>query len=276
MNILHKKILEFIEIQVLYKNKLKNMKINPKFLILLIIPSFGFTQEPKEDLIFTPKNFIYYDRNQLIPNEEELNFIDKIMENIEEIKPIYSIQIRINTCIYEFEDDSFIEYKRLDYLFDYVKQKFNLNKNFFFINFINLSWCHRNQDENISFIEFNLQHDRGVSIISSEVEGVSFQNVYFEKNQITPSKGGYKFLQCVRRTIQESFVLNKNRRIRVRIIVSSDEKDNTFVTYKRIQYLYDFFEEEIDHNQIQSNIQFEITDDINIKKSHMQFELLEN
>lgn len=125
-------------------------------------------------------------------------------------------------------------------------------------------------------MNFSLQHNRVSNIISSDVEGIHFQKIYFEKNQIIPSKGSCEFLQNIRKIIQESIELYKYQIIRVQIIVSAEEKNNTFLTYERIQYLYDFFEQEMSRDQIESNIQFEIIENANVKKSYMQFRLLEN
>lgn len=93
------------------------MKINPKYFLLLIISFIGFAQEPKEDLLVTNSTEFFYDRNQIIPNGEELKFIDKIIGSIKEIEPEYSLQLFVNTCILELEDDSFIGYKRIDFFF---------------------------------------------------------------------------------------------------------------------------------------------------------------
>ena len=93
-----------------------------KFIFVIFISTIGFAQEQTIHISNDTFHNLYYDKGQIIPNHDRMKVVDYISGKIvnKDIPEDYSFRIEVGTCENEKKNDTFISYKRLEYLFNYL------------------------------------------------------------------------------------------------------------------------------------------------------------
>lgn len=107
------------------------------FLFILTIQKTAFSQNKDIEISIDKSLRLNYNVNQIIPDQKYFKIIDYISNLINEkkIPDNYHVcwQVEYSKC--EKENDSLIEYKRLDYLLNYIETKHNIKRHRFKVEF---------------------------------------------------------------------------------------------------------------------------------------------
>jgi len=232
------------------------MKLLVKFILILSF-SIGYSQVPNNNISNDFFLNFYYDRGEIILKDERLKTLDYVAENILNNKLFeeYSFRIETGTCENEKKGDSFIDFKRIEYLFDYFKNKYNLERNNFQFDISDSEFCYDDQNKNISYVNFAIQNCRVFSKYQNKID----KKISFKKNNVIPTSVGRKSLHEIAKVIKEDNIMDKYD-LRIEIVISNKEKkDNPLLSYERINYLLNYFEIECD-----------------IKRNRIQFQFINN
>lgn len=241
-------------------------------MFVICISTIGFAQESPIHISNDTFHNLYYDKGQVVPNHDRMKVVDYISEKIanKDIPTDYSFRIEVGTCENEKKDDTFISYKRLEYLFDYIEIKYNLKREKFQFNFSDSEFCYVDQKDNVSFVNFALQNCQIVLKNDSDINDDISEEIFYAKNSIIPTTKGNKLLSRIGSKITDSNISNKYG-LRVQIaICDKEKKNNLLLSYERIEYLLNYLEKE--YNIKREKVQFEfINNDQKNKTSFMRF-----
>lgn len=246
-----------------------------KFIFVIFISAIGFAQEQTIHISNDTFHNLYYDKGQIIPNHDRMKVVDYISEKIvnKDIPEDYSFRIEVGTCENEKKNDTFISYKRLEYLFNYLDIKYNLKKEKFQFHFSDSEFCDVYQKDNVSFVNFALQNCTVVLKGDSDIHNNISKKIFYSKNNIIPTGKGKKLLSLIGSKITDSNILDKYG-LRVQIAICDKEsKNNPLLSYERIEYLLNYLEEE--YKIKREKVQFEfINNDKKNKTSFLRFVLI--
>lgn len=233
------------------------MKLVIKFILLLSF-SIGYSQVPNNNISSDFFLNFYYDRGEIILKDERLKTLDYVAENILNNKLFeeYRFRIETGTCENEKKEDNFIDFKRIEYLFDYFKNKYNLERDNFQFDISDSEFCYDDQNKNISYVNFAIQNCRVFSKYQNKID----KKISFKKNNIIPTNEGRNSLNKISKVIKEDNINDKHHLL-IEIAVSNKEKkDNPLLSYERINYLLNYFELEcnIERNRIEFNFSLSI------------------
>lgn len=111
------------------------MKLKKILTLSFLLLTISKTHAQSKDFQVTYDSFLRlnYTENQIAPNKEGLKVLDTISKLINEQKIptnyYFCWQVEYLKC--EKEKDSLIEYKRLDYIFNYFETKHNIKRELF-------------------------------------------------------------------------------------------------------------------------------------------------
>ena len=113
------------------------------FLLLLIMQKTAFSQNKDIEICVDKFLRINYGANQIIPDQKYFEILDYISNLINEqkIPNDYHICWQVEYLKCEKENDSLIEYKRLDYLLNYIETKHNIKRYRFKSEFYETEFC---------------------------------------------------------------------------------------------------------------------------------------
>ena len=121
------------------------------FLFFLTIQKTAFSQNKDIELSIDKSLRLNYNINQIIPDQKYFKIIDYISNLINEkkIPDNYHVcwQVEYSKC--EKENDPLIEYKRLDFLLNYIETKHNIKRHRFKSEFYQTEFC---ESSSISFM----------------------------------------------------------------------------------------------------------------------------
>jgi len=241
--------------------KNRTMKLAIKLILVLCLSVKAFSQEP--DIHVSTDVFlnIYYNKGQIVPPAKGTKVLNHVAEGIitNKIPDKYNFRIEVGTCEYEKKNDVFVSYKRLEYLFNYFEQQYNVDRGKFQFDFSDSESCYVEQEDNISFVNFALQNCQSFKKSDLEILDNLFENIFYARNSIIPKAKGKKLIQNIGTAIKNNKILDKYS-IAVQVCISNKEKEyNPFIAYERIEYLLNYLAKEFE-----------------IKKEKIKFEFISN
>ena len=121
------------------------MKLKILLAVVFIFLSNHKINSQNKDIQIAYDSFLRlgYDADQIVPNKEDLKVLDNISKLILENKIpanfYFYWQVEYLRC--EKEKDSLIEYKRLDYIFNYFEENYNIKREIFKTEFYESEYC---------------------------------------------------------------------------------------------------------------------------------------
>lgn len=239
--------------------KNRTMKLAIKLILILCLSVEAFSQEPDINISTDVFLNIYYNKGQIVPTADGTKVLNHVAEGIvsAKIPDNHNFRIEVGTCEFEKKNDEFVSYKRLEYLFNYFEQKYNVHRGRFQFDFSDSEFCSVEQQDNISFVNFALQNCKISSNSNIEIVDNLFENVFYARNSIIPKDKGKKLLQNIGRAIKNNKILEKYSIVVQVSICDKEIKHNPFIAYERIEYLLDFLENEFEIKK--EKVKFEFT-----------------